>query len=320
MKQFLLICFLIVLNKAADSNSVTLSGLSSGAYFSTQYQFAHSASIQGVAIFAGGPYYCAQNNLNTALLACMNNLNTVSLPVLESYARTSASIGAIDPLTNLAKHKVYIFSGTQDATVKPSVVKLLDTMYRNLGVQDISTNFNLVAAHTFPTLSYGNPCTAAYTPYISKCNYDGAGEALKTLYGDLKPPVAPIPSNFVTLEQSQFTGGRSPAALSLGPRAYLYVPSGCKTSGANCRLHVAFHGCQQYMNMIQLQYVENTGYNGWAEANDILVLYPQAIVMSSVNPNGCWDWWGYLSANYARKTGEQIQFTKTIIDYVLENY
>lgn len=38
---------------------VTLSGISAGAYFATQYQIAYSGSVQGVAIFAGGPYYCA---------------------------------------------------------------------------------------------------------------------------------------------------------------------------------------------------------------------------------------------------------------------
>jgi len=252
----------------------------------------------------------------------MNTIYNIPLPELQTYARTSASRGAIDSLDNLANHKVFIFSGTQDATVKPAVVKSLETMYRDLGVVDITSNFNLVAVHTFPTLTYGNPCTGAYTPYISRCNYDGAGEALKTLYGDLKPPVAPISSNFVILEQSLFTGGRTPAALSLGPRAYLYVPTGCQTSDANCRLHVAFHGCQQYITVIQLQYVEHTGFNGWAEANDILVLYPQAIssTFSPSNPNGCWDWWGYLSADYSLKSGPQIQFTKTIIDHVLTNY
>jgi len=253
----------------------------------------------------------------------MNNLYAVPLAELETYARTSASRGDIDSLDNLANHKVFIFSGTQDATVKPSVVKSLETFYDDLGVGTIRTNFNLAAAHAFPTLTYGNPCTSAYTPYISRCNYDGAGEALKTLYGaDLKPPVAPIADNFVIMEQNQFTGGRTPAALSLGPRAYLYVPTGCQTSGANCKLHVAFHGCQQYITVIQLQYVENTGFNGWAEANNILVLYPQAIAssFSPSNPNGCWDWWGYLSADYSLQSGPQIQFTKSIIDHVLTNY
>lgn len=40
---------------------------------------------------------------------------------------------------------------------------------------------------------------------------------------------------------------------------------------ANCRLHVVFHGCKQTINDIQEQYVENTGYNKWAESNNIIV-------------------------------------------------
>jgi len=43
-----------------DPNSVSVTGFSSGAYFAVQFQVAHSASIMGAAIFAGGPYYCTQ--------------------------------------------------------------------------------------------------------------------------------------------------------------------------------------------------------------------------------------------------------------------
>ncbi len=33
----------------------------------------------------------------------------------------------------------------------------------------------------------------------------------------------------------------------------------------------------------------HAGYNDVAEANNIIVLYPQAI-NSTLNPKGCWDW------------------------------
>jgi hypothetical protein len=40
---------------------ITVGGLSSGAFFAVQYHVAHSATISGAAVFAGGPYYCAQD-------------------------------------------------------------------------------------------------------------------------------------------------------------------------------------------------------------------------------------------------------------------
>jgi len=43
-------------------------------------------------------------------------------------------------------------------------------------------------------------------------------------------------------------------------------------------------------------YVKNTGYNQWADTNNIVVLYPQAFNGNN-NLNGCWDWWGYDDPN-----------------------
>jgi hypothetical protein len=306
-----------------DPNEVSVSGLSSGAFFATQYQFAHSSKVKGAAVFAGGPYYCAQNQLTNAFLMCMYGINPIPLPTLEQYARTAESRGDIDPLSNLANHKVFLFSGTQDATVKPVVVKKLEEMYYDLGVNDVVTQFSLVSAHTFPTTTFGNLCSLSYTPYISKCNYDGAGEALKQIYGPLAPSTTPIKSNFVSLSQGSFTpGGRTPSALSLDTEALLYVPTGCKDKTANCKLHVAFHGCLQNRRAVGQAWIENAGYNGWAEANNILVLYPQTIAsqFAPSNPNGCWDWWGYLDLNFATKKGPQIETIKNMIDHIIANY
>ena len=43
-------------------------------------------------------------------------------------------------------------------------------------------------------------------------------------------------------------------------------------------------------------YARNTGYNEVGELNNIIMLYPQAIA-TGMNPNGCWDWWGYNTPN-----------------------
>jgi poly(3-hydroxybutyrate) depolymerase len=305
-----------------DPKETTLSGLSSGAYMATQYQFAHSSTVKGAAIFAGGPYYCAQNLLNNAMMQCMYALSPIPLATLELYARTQASTGNIDPLSHLANHRVFLFSGVQDATVKPAVVRTLETMYSNMGVTNMKSNFALAAAHTFPTIDEGNSCTLSYTPYISACNYDGAGVALEAMYDTLKPPVEAPLTNIIAIDQSRFTGGATLASLSLGPEAYLYVPTGCKDRATPCKLHVALHGCQQYKNAIGMKYVELTGFNNWGEANNIFILYPQATSsqFSPQNPNGCWDWWGYVNANFATKNGPQIRFLYNLINYVIQTH
>lgn len=46
-----------------DSNSITVSGLSSGAFMSTQLHVALSSLIKGSGIFAGGEIHCCQLNL-----------------------------------------------------------------------------------------------------------------------------------------------------------------------------------------------------------------------------------------------------------------
>jgi hypothetical protein len=55
-----------------------------------------------------------------------------------------------------------------------------------------------------------------------------------------------------------------------------------------------------------------------AELNDIIVLFPQiaATSFSPQNPNGCFDWWGYGSVNYANKLGPQMSSIKKMIDTV----
>ena len=51
----------------------------------------------------------------------------------------------------------------------------------------------------------------------------------------------------------------------------IYVPDSCKNK--KCDLHIAFHGCDQTVPDIGLDYVYGTGFLGLAEANDFIVLF-----------------------------------------------
>jgi poly(3-hydroxybutyrate) depolymerase len=109
----------------------------------------------------------------------------------------------------------------------------------------------------------------------------------------------------------------SPSAgspLGLNDTGFAYVPAGCAGPGEACRVHVVFHGCKQTVDDVQEQYVRNTGYNRWADSNNVVVLYPQARSEPQGNPNGCWDWWGYSGAEYATRAGPQIAAVRAMLD------
>ncbi|MGK5520208.1 hypothetical protein ACSNN9_12715 [Micromonospora sp. URMC 107] len=69
-------------------------------------------------------------------------------------------------------------------------------------------------------------------------------------------------------------------------------------AGGSWRLLVALHGCLQGHGAVGTAFVDR---------NQLIVLYPQAST-AATNPNGRWDWWGYLGAtNYPIKGGAQLE-------------
>jgi len=209
-----------------------------------------------------------------------------------------------------------------DVTVVPSVVQSLEQMYRDFGISNITTMYSILGSHTFPTTNYGNLCLQSFSPYISMCAYDGAGNALQAIFGQLYPPATPIMGNIITLSQAKFTGDDSPSSLSLDNDAYVYVPTSCKNRSTWCKLLIALHGYLQYYGTVGNAFIENAGFNGWAEANNIIVAYPQTInsLFEPINPAGCWDWWGYLDSSYATKAGKQMHFLRNLQDFIVRTF
>jgi hypothetical protein len=131
---------------------------------------------------------------------------------------------------------------------------------------------------------------------------------LQHLYGPLNPRNnGTLTGNLVEFNQTAFVTGNGMATTG-----WAYVPQAC-TTGATCRLHVVLHGCKQNTASVGQQVVQNAGYNRWADSNGIVVLYPQT---STAATNSCWDWWGYGSANYAKKSGPQMVAIKAMVDRV----
>ena len=290
----------------ADVSAFTVSGVSSGGYMAVQVHVAHSSRVAGVGALAAGPYYCAQGSLWTAMNHCMTPGAWTPLPsteILQSHTERFARERLIDPTENLAKARVWLFSGSQDRTVQPAVVQGLGRFYSLYKTNPLTVD--KPAGHAMVTENAGNACGATEPPFINDCDYDAAGELLRHLLGSLSPPAAKGLGRLLAFDQGEFGAARS---ISMADTGYVYVPRACDTQP--CKVHVAFHGCRQGIEQVGERFVRNAGYNRWADANRLIVLYPQAIARYAWwvwNPRGCWDWWGYTGARYATKEGAQIR-------------
>jgi len=77
----------------------------------------HSSQVDGVAMFAGGPFYCSGGVIATALTICMKDPGLiVDLTLRTLYSGFEAS-GEIDNLKNLEADKVFLFGGKLDHVI-----------------------------------------------------------------------------------------------------------------------------------------------------------------------------------------------------------
>jgi len=142
-----------------DSEKISVSGLSSGGYFAVQFHVAFSKTIMGAGILAGGPFWCAQDNLPTALTTCMISPALISVTELVTITYNTAATETIDPPSYLNNDHVYLFSGTLDTVVNPGVMKKLQEYYSNFVTDGtIYTEFSIPAEHAMVGLHYGRSC------------------------------------------------------------------------------------------------------------------------------------------------------------------
>lgn len=290
----------------ADLERTSVSGISSGGFMAAQIATAYSSRVKGVGVVAAGPYYCAQTYL--ALTGLQNAESTCMTPATAAVsanaatslanARAFAQAGRIDPVEHLARQRVYVFSGANDDTVKTMVVDEVEKYYRQAGAPEAGIRYvrNKEAGHAFATDDPDDlPCAATESPYINNCGVAQAHELLRHLYPERDKPAAKgeAGGKLLRFDQKEFViGNRS----SMDDEGWLYVPADCEKGG--CAVHVAFHGCLQGASEIGSRFYRHVGYNGFADANRLVVLYPQAHRSKGIpfNPQGCWDFWGYSNA------------------------
>ena len=291
--------------------ATTVSGLSSGAFMAVQLQVAFSERIAGAGIVAGGPFGCANGNVFRAIRVCMNAfLGSADAASSLEEMRELAAEGGIDTLEHLSADRVYLFHGTADDTVARASMDALRQTYASLGIPDDLVRYEteVAAGHGFVTEAGSLACAVTQPDFLIDCDFDQAGDILAQLYPGLAAPVDPREDGLTLFDQSLFLEG----AVGMGDTAFVYIPESC-VSGASCRLHIALHGCKQSQEVVGEDYARLTEYNRWAEANDIVVLYPQAKSIPAPwwnwfggNPNGCWDWWGYAGDDYLTQDAPQM--------------
>lgn len=296
-----------------DLAETSVSGLSSGAFMAVQLQVAFSSSMRGAAVFAGGPFACSGGTVSGALTRCMRGSPSLDTAALVAVTKSMADRGAVDPVAYLAGQRVFLFGGAEDDVVAPAVMDALRDYYAAFVAPD-QIRFERRrpgTGHTMPTVNEGGECAASASPYLGACGYDGAGEALAHLYGPLSPPADALSGTFLSIRQGDFV--TDPSAHSLADTARAYVPRAC-AEGARCRVHVALHGCLQSESHVGDAFYARAGYNRWADTNRIVVLYPQTVATAGKNPNGCWDWWGYDSPDYASRAAPQMRAIMSMVE------
>jgi len=295
--------------------SLTVSGVSAGGYMATQYQVAYARDVQGAGIIAAGPWFCARGSLMRALDECTAG-SAIGPEIGPSVAalRSQARAGVIDDPSWIAPDRVWLFHGARDTVVGAAVTDSLLRFYRTfVPPERIHYETQVPAAHGFPADGAGGACDIAQPPWINDCGYDAAGLLLRHLYDGLQSPSPAAAGELRAFAQQRYvTGGM---LSSMADEGYLFVPQDC-AAGKPCRIHVAFHGCRQGSGFVGTDFVRKAGYNRWADANGIVVLYPQ-VARSRIwpfNPKGCWDWWGYSGANYATRSGAQLASVRRMLE------
>lgn len=294
-----------------DPERVTVSGISSGAHMAHQMHLAYSDIFSGAGIVSGGPYFCADASLMTAMGRCMDNTDE-ALPVDELVAviNQQAAAGNLADTGNLADDRVWLFHGSKDVTIARQVHDATADLYAAfVPAENIVEVNDIPAGHFLAADGRGHGCDEMKPPFVGDCGYDTVGHLLGFLYPDLEAPADTLSSQ---LEAVDLPGADD---ADLMETAYLFAPAACKAGEQDCALHLVLHGCAQSAEVVGTDFIEQSGYLQWAESNGIVIAFPQVekSMVAPMNPHGCWDWWGYTGDEYAYRDGAQM---KVLADWV----
>ena len=300
-----------------DTSEITVSGLSSGGYMATQFHLSHADIVKGAGIIAAGPYNCARGSIATVFAECLNQAP-------EAYAAELMSPFSTNIATpeQLSDSRVWILHGTLDERIHANAANGLYKQYQSwLKPDSLVFVKDKPFAHLFPSDGLGGKCDVSESPFIGDCGFDAAGEMLQHILGPLNDKASVTDTDTLgtlySLTQSDIA---DLSGASMAETAFAYLPNAC-IEGKTCKLHISFHGCNQAVGNVDDAFAKSTGLNQWAATNQLIVLYPQIekSAMMPMNPQACWDWWGYTDENYANKDGVQIQAVRSMVDALAQS-
>ncbi|MBR7827837.1 poly(3-hydroxybutyrate) depolymerase [Actinospica sp. MGRD01-02] len=292
-----------------DITGVYVTGVSSGGFLATQLQVAYSGTFDGAGIFAAGPYDCGEGNVIDFETCALG----ISDAQLEAQAQTWAAQGQIDPLANLQGKPVYTYHGVLDPVVNTLIANAGVSFYQHFGANVDYHDWD-PAGHSWVTPLGVVPCAATSAPFLNNCLDDPEREMLTQWLGHVNAANDGTPQGTLSqFDQDAYAPGGNAGALSMDSSGMLYTPPSC-AAGAACKLVVALHGCLSGQYLIGDLLPELGNLDTYADTNNLVILYPQAVAsVLPVNPEGCWDWWGYDGANFAVKSAPQMT---AIVDMV----
>jgi len=219
---------------------ISVSGFSDGAFFASQFHVAFSATVKGVGMFSGGPYYCAEGYHPQANTSCESGVPPISVMNLISEAKGFAADGLIDDLGQIADARVYLFTGTQDEVHTTVVARAASEFYTNF-TSNVKIVDDVQAGHCIPSnSSLSAPCNSTSFPYFNNCGYDAVVDMFNYIY-NINPNNSKT-ADTMTNGTHIFTQN-STSVDKMAPTGAYYLPTACENS--TCPLHVFFHSQDQ---------------------------------------------------------------------------
>lgn len=168
----------------ANPRKVSVSGLSSGGFMAVQYSIAWSSEVMGVGVVAGGLYNCgAVFHAAGAKPFCMDQAWS---PARSWEAVTGfAQDQVIDPVRNIARQRIYLFSGSRDTVVAPAVMRSLRDFYTLAGLPRSALRYldTIPASHAFVSAGIvGGQCGDVNPSFVVACAYQGAPYDLSLIH------------------------------------------------------------------------------------------------------------------------------------------
>jgi len=283
-----------------------------------QHLVAYSQTVEGAGVAAGSIYGCGAQ-LQPESVCYYGGAN---IQASNRYIESRFAKGLIDNPIHLKNTPVLLFNGKDDDTVYVQCMQDVETQLNHWGVHTTAV-FNTSATHVW-SVDHGDCKCGACKNYLSSlkccdvnnCDYDLSGDMFRHIYGDIKPrspaPLAHLKwvnqKDFIPLQNS--SGPASWSVSGMMKWGLVYANSACQKTPSACKVHVNYHGCiadkynrrQKWSTLIDL--------NQYAEANDIIVVYPQA-AGDKTTGKGCWNW-GFTQDDQLFDTKSSVQLETVV--------